>query len=67
MKFAKIAVIGQLAVSAVLVGVFALKSSAKGDHGKDGKDVPALAAGARGPGAAKATEAKGDQRRRRAR
>jgi carbonic anhydrase len=51
MKFAKIAVIGQLAVSAVLVGVFALKSSGKvGDHGKgqvgqDGKDVPALAAG----------------------
>ena len=53
MKFAKIAVISQLAISAVLVGVFALKSSAKGEHDKAAKDVPALAAGEAGHAAAK--------------
>jgi carbonic anhydrase len=50
MKFAKIAVIGQLAISVVLVGVFALKSSAKGDHGKAGKEAPAATAAAGEPG-----------------
>ena len=61
MKFAKIAVIGQLAIAAVLVGVFALKSSAKSEHDKAGKDPPALAvAGEAGHGAAKTPAAKGE-------
>jgi carbonic anhydrase len=61
MKFAKIAVIGQLAIAAVLVGVFALKSSAKGEHDKAAKDTPAaVAAGEAGHGAAKAPAAEGE-------
>jgi carbonic anhydrase len=59
MKFAKIAVIGQLAIAAVLVGVFALKSSAKGEHDKAAKDTVAAVAEA-GHGAAKAPAAEGD-------